>query len=186
MVTALLVTSPPNTPLRLTTPQRTRTKASMSLKVGELAPDFTLRDSDRNEVSLSSFRGKQNVVLVFYVLAFTGGCRNELIAFRDHNAEFEKLDTRVLGISVDTFMSLGVFAHSIDLNFPLLSDFPEHKATKAYETYDPATGTSRRVTYVVDKQGLIRAEIISDEDMHRHAEDALTAVQKLQSQTATT
>jgi len=157
----------------------------MPIKAGEPAPDFTLPDSDRKQVTLSSFRGKKNVVLVFYVLAFTGGCRNELIAFRDHNAEFEKLDTQILGISVDTFMSLGVFGHSIDLNFPLLSDFPEHHATKTYGTYDPVTGTSRRVTYVVDKQGTIRAEIISDEDMHRHTQEALKAVQQLQSEAPT-
>ncbi len=153
----------------------------MAVNVGDFAPDFTLKDSDRHDVTLSSFRNKKNVVLVFYVLAFTGGCRNELIAFRDENAEFERLDTQVLGISVDTFMSLGVFAHSIDLNFPLLSDFPDHHATKAYRTYDPASGTSRRVTYVVDKQGVIQAEIISDEDMHRHAEEALAAIKKLES-----
>jgi len=152
----------------------------MPLQVGDLAPDFALKDSDRHDVTLSSFCGQKNVVLVFYVLAFTGGCRNELIAFRDHNAEFERLRTQVLGISVDTFMSLGVFAHSIDLNFPLLSDFPDHKATKAYDTYDPATGTSRRVTYVVDKAGVIRAEIISDDDMHRHAQEALEVVRKLE------
>jgi len=151
----------------------------MPLQVGELAPDFSLKDSDRHDVRLSSFRGEKNAVLVFYVLAFTGGCRNELIAFRDHNAEFQRLETQVLGISVDTFMSLGVFAHSIDLNFPLLSDFPDHKATKAYDTYDPATGTSRRVTYVVDKQGVVRAEIVSDEDMHRHAQEALEVVLKI-------
>jgi peroxiredoxin len=154
----------------------------MSLQVGDSAPDFTLKDSERHDVTLSSFLGKKNVVLVFYVLAFTGGCRNELIAFRDHNAEFERLETQVLGISVDTFMSLGVFGHSIDLNFPLLSDFPEHKATKAYETYDPATGTSRRVTYVVDKAGVIRAEIVSDDDMHRHEQEALHYIQEMEAE----
>jgi peroxiredoxin (alkyl hydroperoxide reductase subunit C) len=157
----------------------------VSLKPGNTAPDFTLPDIDRNQVQLAGFRAQKNVVLVFYVLAFTGGCRNELIAFRDHNAEFQKLDTQVLGISVDTFMSLGVFAHSMDLNFPLLSDFPEYHACKAYGTYDPATGTSRRVTYVVDKQGIIRNEIISDDDMHRHAQEALKAVEQLQSQAPT-
>lgn len=154
----------------------------MSVQVGDPAPDFTLKDSDRHDVTLSSFRSQKNVVLVFYVLAFTGGCRNELIAFRDHNAEFERLQTQVLGISVDTFMSLGVFGHSIDLNFPLLSDFPDHKATKAYGTYDPATGTSRRVTYVVDKAGVIRAEIVSDDDMHRHAQEAVGVVQKIEAE----
>ena len=112
--------------------------------------------------------------------AFTGGCKTELAHFRDHNAEFQRLDSQVLGISVDTFMSLRVFANSIDLNYPLLSDFPSHDATGAYGTYDANSGTSRRVTYVVDKQGIIRAEIVSDDDMSKHATAALEAVQKLQ------
>lgn len=94
-------------------------------------------------------------------------------------AEFEKANTQVLGISVDTFPSLGVFGRSLDLNFPLLSDFPEHEVTKAYGTYKPDLGTSRRITYVVDKEGIIRAEIISDEDMRRHAERALEVVRSL-------
>jgi peroxiredoxin len=148
--------------------------------IGEPAPDFVLQDTQRQPVTLRSFRGEKNVVLVFYVLAFTGGCRNELVAFRDLNAEFAKLDTQLLGISVDTPMSLKVFGNSIDLNFPLLSDFPEHKACEAYDTYDAASGTSRRRTYVVDKQGVLRAEIVSDEDMLRHSAEALKLVQELE------
>jgi peroxiredoxin len=92
---------------------------------------------------------------------------------------FEKADTQVLGISVDTFPSLGAFARSLDLNFPLLSDFPRHEATQAYGTYRPDLGTSRRITYVVDKLGVVRAEIVSDDNMTRHAERALEVVQGL-------
>jgi peroxiredoxin (alkyl hydroperoxide reductase subunit C) len=156
----------------------------MAVTVGQPAPDFTLPDSDRNQVTLSSLRGQKNVVLVFYVLAFTGGCRSELVAFRDLNAEFEKSETKVYGISVDTPMSLAVFAHSIDLNFPLLSDFPQHQATQAYGTYDPASGTSRRVTFVVDMDGVVQAEIVSDHDMRRHASEAIDVVRKLQGVTS--
>jgi peroxiredoxin len=152
----------------------------MAVQVGDAAPEFELRDASAKPVRLSDFRGEKNVVLAFYVLAMTAGCRNELIAFRDLNADFVKADTQVLGISVDTFPSIGVFANSLDLNFPLLSDFPENKATKTYGTYNPEYGTSNRRTYVVDKAGIIRAEIVSDDDMSRHAEDALRTVREIE------
>jgi peroxiredoxin len=147
--------------------------------IGDVAPDFTLPDSNRNPVTLSSFRGKKHVVLAFYVLAMTAGCKIELTTFRDHMREFEKADAAVFGISVDTFPSLRAFANSLNLNFPLLSDFPDNTVTKRYGTYNPATGLSRRVTYVVDKAGVVQAEIVSDEQMTRHAEEALQSVQKL-------
>ena len=102
------------------------------------------------------------------------------MAFRDRIPEFEKASTQVLGISIDTFPSIGVFAKSIDLNFPLLSDFPKNEATRTYGTYNAERGTSRRVTYVIDKEGIIRAEIVSDQDMAKHSEDALAAVRKLE------
>jgi peroxiredoxin len=148
----------------------------MPLDVGDVAPDFTLPDGQRNQISLSDFRGQKHVVLAFYVQAMTAGCRNELIAFRDRNADFERAGAQVLGISVDTYPSIGIFANSLNLNFPLLSDFPENKATKTYGTYNPQTGTSRRITYVVDKEGIVRAEIESDNDMSHHAEKALEVV----------
>jgi mycoredoxin-dependent peroxiredoxin len=150
------------------------------VSVGDFAPDFTLKDADRNDVTLSSFRGEKNVVLVFYVLAFTNGWRNELIAFRDRNAEFAKADTQVLGISVDTYPSNRAFAQSINLNFPLLSDFPKNEVTRAYGTYLPDRGTSRRITYVVDKEGAVRHVVISDNDMSRHAEESLAFVMEME------
>jgi peroxiredoxin (alkyl hydroperoxide reductase subunit C) len=145
------------------------------LKVGDAAPDFELTDANRNKVALHDFRGR-NVVLAFYVLAFTGGCRNELIAFRDFQEQFERANAQVLGISIDTAASLHAFATSLELNFPLLSDFPHNEATRAYGTYDAEAGVSRRVTYVVDREGIIRAEIVSDEDMSQHAREALRVV----------
>ena len=151
-----------------------------SVDVGDVAPGFTLPDSNRQPVNLSDFQGKKHVVLAFYVLAMTAGCKIELATFRDHLRDFEKADATVLGISVDTFPSLRAFANSLNLNFPLLSDFPDNAVTKAYGTYNPATGLSRRVTYVVDKEGTVQAEIVSDEQMTRHAEEALQVVQKLQ------
>jgi peroxiredoxin len=102
------------------------------------------------------------------------------MAFRDRIPEFEKADTQVLGISIDTFPSAGAFARSMDLNFPLLSDFPRYEATKAYDTYLPDRGTSRRITYVVNKEGVVSDLIISDNDMTRHAEEALAAVRRLE------
>jgi peroxiredoxin len=151
----------------------------VTAKVGEPAPEFALLDADRNTVTLSQFRG-HNVVLAFYVLAFTGGCRNELMAFRDLHADFLKANAEVLGISVDTFPSVGSFARSLNLNFPMLSDFPENKATKAYGTYNAAQGVSRRVTFVVDSEGILRGEIVSDEDMARHADESLALVREVE------
>lgn len=102
------------------------------------------------------------------------------MAFRDRNAEFAKASTQVLGISVDTYPSVGAFGRSINLNFPLLSDFPKNEATKAYGTYMPDRGTSRRTTYIVDKEGILRHVVISDNDMSRHAEESLAFVQQLE------
>lgn len=149
------------------------------MRVGEPAPDFTLLDGNRQPVRLSSFRGR-NVVLAFYVKAFTGGCRNQLQAFRDLHADFVAANSEVLGISADTFMAVGEFGRSLTLNFPLLSDFPEHAATKAYGTYNPERDVSRRVTFVIDGEGILQAEIISDEDMSAHAERSLARVRELE------
>ena len=93
---------------------------------------------------------------------------------------FEKANTQVLGISIDTFPSVGAFAKSLDLTFPLLSDFPRNETVMAYGTYNPERGTSRRITYVLDKEGVIQAEIVSDDDMSRHSAEALTAVNTLE------
>ena len=82
----------------------------MSVDVGQQAPDFEVKNQFGQLVSLSSFRGNKNVVLVFYPLAFTGGCTAELCAIRDQHEVFETDDVQVLGISCDPVAPLKVFA----------------------------------------------------------------------------
>ncbi len=136
----------------------------MSIVVGQKAPDFTLFDSDKNQVTLSSLQGK-NVVLLFFPLAFTGVCTAELCNVRDNIATYNNTNATVLGISVDSLFTLDKFKKEQNLNFPLLSDFNKD-ASKAfdvlYETF-PAfgmQGVSKRAAFVIDAEGTVKyAEI---------------------------
>lgn len=126
------------------------------LQVGDLAPDFTLRDQFGQDVTLSEFRGRKAVALFFYPFAFSGVCQGELSGIRARLAEFLTFDTEVLGLSCDPTYALRAFADSDGLNFPLLSDFwPHGEVSRAYDVFDERRGCSRRSTYVVDKQGRI-------------------------------
>jgi len=136
----------------------------MSIVVGQKAPDFTLFDSDKNQVTLSSLQGK-NVVLLFFPLAFTGVCTAELCNVRDNITTYNNTNATVLGISVDSLFTLDKFKKEQNLNFPLLSDFNKD-ASKAfdvlYETF-PAfgmQGVSKRAAFVIDAEGTVKyAEI---------------------------
>jgi peroxiredoxin len=125
------------------------------LKVGDAAPDFALTDTEGQTVKLSDFRGKKNVVLAFYVLAFTGGWTKELKAYQSDIAKFEKSNTQVLGISVDSFAANRRFKEDIGATFPLLSDF-KRKAVRDYGVFDEEGGYGTRATFTVDKDGIIR------------------------------
>jgi glutaredoxin-dependent peroxiredoxin len=136
----------------------------MSLQVGQPAPDFTLFDSDKNEVALSGFRGKP-VVILFFPLAFTGVCTAELCSVRDSIATYNGVNAQVLAISVDSLFTLAKFKQEQNLNFPLLSDF--NKTTSAaygalYENFVLGMqGVSKRSAFVVDKEGNIAyAEVL--------------------------
>ena len=104
----------------------------MSLKTGDKAPDFTLRSSEKEQISLKQYRGKNTIVL-FFPMAFTGVCTKELCAMRDSIADYEKLDTQILAISVDSVFSLGKWKEEQKFNFPLLSDFNK-TASKKYDS----------------------------------------------------
>ncbi|CAM3300478.1 peroxiredoxin [Nocardioides dubius] len=126
------------------------------LKVGDLAPDFTLRDQFGQDVTLSSFRGTKAVALFFYPYAFSGVCTGELAGIRDRLAEFLTFDTEVLAISCDPTYALRAFADSDGLNFPLLSDFwPHGEVAQAYDVFNEKRGCARRSTYILDKEGRI-------------------------------
>lgn len=138
----------------------------MSAKVGEKAPDFTLVSSEKKEVSLEDYQGK-NVVLLFFPMAFTSVCTQELCAMRDNIAEYEQLDAQPLAISVDSPFTLDKFKKEQGLNFPVLSDFNK-EASKAYNSiYNEFVfglkGVSKRSAFVIDKTGTIRyAEVLEN------------------------
>jgi peroxiredoxin (alkyl hydroperoxide reductase subunit C) len=129
----------------------------MALEVGTQAPDFTLKDANREDVTLSSFRGEKNVLLVFYPFAFSGICTGELCQVRDELAEYQNDDVQVIGVSVDTPFSLKAWSEQQGYSFPLLSDFWPHGATaQAYDVFNDKAGMALRGTYLIDKQGVIR------------------------------
>ncbi len=98
----------------------------MTLQVGDKAPDFELKDNHGATVRLSDFRGRKNVVLLFYPFAFTGVCTGELCELRDNLPQFSDRDTQVLAVSNDSIHTLRVFAEQEGLEYPLLSDFWPH------------------------------------------------------------
>lgn len=129
----------------------------MALEVGTQAPDFTLKDANREEVTLSSFRGEKNVLLVFYPFAFSGICTGELCQVRDELAEYQNDEVQVIGVSVDTPFSLKAWAEKEGYTFPLLSDFWPHGAVaQEYDVFNDKAGMALRGTYLIDKQGVIR------------------------------
>jgi peroxiredoxin len=131
----------------------------MAIQIGQPAPDFTLRDEQKNRVTLSAQRGK-NVVLLFYPLDFTSTCTKELCFMRDNLAIYNNLNAQVYGISVDSLYSHDKFKKEQGLNFPLLSDFNKEVST-AYDTIyeqfsNDMRGVSKRSAFVIDKEGIVR------------------------------
>lgn len=138
----------------------------MALKVGDTAPDFVLKSSEKQDVRLSDYRGK-NVVLLFFPLAFTGTCTTELCSVRDHKKEFEDVNAEVLAVSVDSLFTLAKFKESLNLEFPLLSDFNKEVSTLYGSLYDEFVlgmrGVSKRSAFVIDKNGVIQyAEVLDN------------------------
>jgi peroxiredoxin len=138
----------------------------MSAQVGQDAPDFTLKNTDMKDVTLSAFRGQKNVVLLFVPLAFTGVCTTELCSVRDNLNTYAQLNAEVFGISVDSPFAQKAWKEKEQLNFALLSDF-NRQAVKAYGAqYDSLIGlqgVAKRAAFVIDKQGKVRyAEVLED------------------------
>jgi peroxiredoxin len=131
------------------------TAPKTNLKVGDAAPDFTLPSTAGEKVKLSDFRGKKNVVLAFYVLAFTGGWTKELKAYQADIAKFEGTETQVFGVSVDSVPANRRFAQDIGVTFPLLSDF-KRTVVKDYGIFNEEQGFGNRATFVIDKKGIIQ------------------------------
>ena len=133
----------------------------MKIEVGHTAPDFTLYDSEKNKVTLSELKG-QNVLLLFFPLAFTGTCTKELCTVRDNISVYNDAHAKVLGISVDSLHTLAKYKAEQKLNFTLLSDFNKDVSAAYGSLYEifgyNMKGVSKRSAFVIDKAGIIQYE----------------------------
>ena len=130
----------------------------MAITVGQAAPPFTLFSSDKKEVSLSDYKGK-NVLLLFYPMAFTSVCTAELCNVRDNIGMYSNVNAEAFGISVDSVYTLAKFKEEQGFNFTLLSDFNK-EVTNAYDVLQEnfafgMKGVSKRGSFVIDKEGKI-------------------------------
>jgi len=138
----------------------------MSATIGQLAPDFSLFDSNKNKVTLSELKGK-NIVLFFFPQAFTGVCTQQVCTARDNMSQYEKVNATVLGISVDSVFTLAKFKETENLNFPLLSDFNKEVSRAYGSLYEEwildMKGLSKRAAFVIDASGTIQyAEVLEN------------------------
>ena len=129
----------------------------MAPEVGTEAPDFTLKDQNNQEVTLSSFRGDRSVLVVFYPFAFSSICTGELCAVRDDLGSFQNTDVQILAISVDHPFTLKAWADAQQFDFPLLADFwPHGKVAQDYGVFNAKAGFALRGTFLVDTAGTVR------------------------------
>lgn len=138
----------------------------MAITVGQAAPKFKLFNTEKKEISLDDYKGK-NLVVLFFPLAFTGVCTAELCSVRDSYNVYTSLNAEVVGISIDSLFSLGAFKKEQNYNFNLLSDFNKTVSKdydSLYETFGfGMLGVTKRSAFVIDKDGIIRyAEILED------------------------
>lgn len=146
-------------------------------KIGDLAPTFSLKNQAGKEVALEDFRGKKNVVLYFYPKASTPGCTVQACGIRDTRAEFDALDTVVLGVSPDSPAKLKKFVDKYDLNFDLLAD-EDHALAEKYAVWGLKKFMGRefmgilRTSFLIDKKGRLKY-ILSKVNTKTHDQDML-------------
>ena len=145
------------------------------IQVGQIAPEFSLYDSDKKLVTLSEQRGN-NVLLLFFPFAFSSVCTAELCSMRDNLKVYEGLDTQTFGISVDSLYSLKKFKEVEHLNFTLLSDFNKDVSITYDCLYDNFSygmkGVAKRSAFLIDKEGIVRyAEVLENAGMQPNFEE---------------
>jgi peroxiredoxin Q/BCP len=151
----------------------------MRPKPGDRAPDFSARSSDGRDIRLSDYRGAKRVVLFFYPKDFTPGCTAEACSFRDAYDELVAKDTEVLGVSLDSDTSHAEFASRHRLPFPLLSD-PEGRIARQYGALgglQALLGVAKRITFVIDREGIVRAVIHHELRVGRHLQEVRAALE---------
>ncbi|MDI9860676.1 MULTISPECIES: redoxin domain-containing protein [Flectobacillus] len=138
----------------------------MALQKGDKAPAFTLYNTEKAEISLADYQGK-NVVLLFFPFAFTSVCTAELCEMRDNILTYSSLKAEILAVSVDSLFTLGKYKEEQNLPFHLLSDFNKEVSTAYESIYDTfafgTKGVSKRSAFVIDAEGIIQyAEVLEN------------------------
>ena len=146
-------------------------------QVGTVAPGFEARDQDGRTVKLADFLGKSNVVLYFYPKDDTPGCTSEACSLRDGYQAILKTGAVVLGVSADDVASHAAFARKFSLPFPILAD-PDGALIKAYGVKMPFLKMAHRVTFIIDRRGVIRYRV-DQVDPGRHDQQVLELLKNL-------
>jgi peroxiredoxin len=151
---------------------------------GASAPDFSLKATPDQSISLQQLKGKP-IVLVFYPADWSPVCGDQVGLYNEMMSEFEEYGAQIVGISVDGAWCHTAFAKDRKLRFPLLADFePKGDVARRYGVYDDATGTCERALFVIDKDGVIRWKYVSPVGINPGAEGILDALDKLPKDTA--
>ncbi len=149
------------------------------LSPGSEAPDFELRSTPDQKLSLSALRGRP-VILVFYPEDWSPVCSDQLGLYQELLPEFERFDAQLVGISVDGIWCHLAFAQDRHLHFALLSDFePKGAVSRLYGVYRNDDGTSERALYVIDRDGVIRWSYVSPVGINPGADGILRALEEL-------
>jgi len=128
----------------------------MAIAVGQTAPDFTQKNQYDKEVKLSDFKGKKNVVLMFYPLDWSPTCTQEHVCFVNDMKKFDTLDAEVLGVSVDSAWSHKAYAEKMGIKYSLLADFqPRGAVADKYGVFLPDKGITGRAIVIVNKDGRV-------------------------------
>ena len=152
----------------------------MSLTLGEKAPDFKLKSSQDSEISLAAYKGKKNVVLVFYPLDFSPVCSIQLPEYSSRKIDIEEHDAVVLGINRDSVYTHKAWAQEFGIDVPLLADMTNAVA-KTYGVDLPERGMSKRAVFIIDKEGILRHQHIEKTpgDFSFHADDIVKVLEDL-------
>jgi len=154
--------------------------SNLPLAIGTPAPRFELPDQHGTKISLESFIGKKNVVLLFIPFSFSGICTGELCAMRDNLSAFQNDEVELLAISCDSIFTQRAFAEKEGYRFPVLSDFwPHGEIAKAYGVFNEARGCAIRGTFIIDKAGILRWQVLNAMGDARHLEDYERALASL-------
>ena len=157
----------------------------MVLSPGTRAPDFSLKKSPNESLSLADLKGRP-AVLVFYPADWSPVCGDELALFNEVLPEFQRYDAQVVGISVDSTWCHQAYATSRNLEFPLLADFePKGEVSRKYDAYHSPDGVSERALFVLDAQGVIHWSYLSDMGKNPGADGVLAALEEMSQPAAT-